>query len=171
MPEIPEPSSDPPQSEGLYLGEWNRSIDDRFRVSLPAIWANELAAGSGECVLAKERPGCVSIWGSKQWEAWLADGVGLVRSKIRSGRLAGRLDQVQKLGRLLSTRHRTVPIAGRGRLAIPDSFREFLEIEPGENVMVVGAAVCVEIWHPRRWSEHIGEHMPGFRDLFDQLAD
>ncbi len=171
MPQNHEPICDAPNNEGLYLGEWSRSIDERFRVSLPLEWASGLAASSGGCVLAKERPGCVSVWNSKQWESWLADGVSLVKSKIQSGRLAGRLDQVQKLGRLLSTRHRTVPIAGRGRLAIPDSFREFLEIEAGENVMVVGAAVCVEIWHPRRWSEHIGEHMPGFRDLFNQLAN
>jgi len=171
MPESSEPTSPAIDAEGLYLGEWGRSIDERFRLSLPVEWTAGLTGESGQCVLAKERPGCVSVWNSQQLESWLADGVNLVRSKIRSGRLAGRLDQVQKLGRLLSTRHRTVPIAGRGRLAIPDSFREFLEIEPGENVMVVGAAVCVEIWHPRRWSEHIGQQMPEFRELLDQLAD
>ncbi|NOY30405.1 MAG: division/cell wall cluster transcriptional repressor MraZ [Planctomycetes bacterium] len=166
-----EPTDTALDSEGLYLGEWSRSIDDRFRLSLPVEWVPGLTDELGQCVLAKERPGCVSVWNSQQWESWLADGVDLVRSKIRSGRLAGRLDQVQRLGRLLSTRHRSVPIAGRGRLAIPDSFREFLEVEPGENVMVVGAAVCVEIWQPRRWSEHIGQQMPEFRELLDQLAD
>jgi len=171
MPESSEPISPAIDAEGLYLGEWSRSIDDRFRLSLPVDWVAGLTGESGQCVLAKERPGCVSVWNSHQLESWLADGVNLVKSKIRSGRLAGRLDRVQMLGRLLSTRHRNVPIAGRGRLAIPDSFREFLEIEPGENVMVVGAAVCVEIWHPRRWSEHIGQQMPEFRELLDQLAD
>lgn len=122
-------------------------------------------------MLAKERPGCVSIWNVQQWEAWLAGGMDLVKSKIRSGRLSGRINEVQQLGRLLSTRHRQVPIGGRGRIAIPDSFRDFLEVEPGAELIVVGAAVCVEVWHPRRWSEHIGEQMPAFRDLFDQLAN
>jgi MraZ protein len=74
-------------------------------------------------------------------------------------------------GRLLSTRHKTVPIAGRGRIAIPDSFRTFLEVEPGGELLVVGAAICVEIWNPTRWSEHIGQHMSEFRDLFDKLAN
>lgn len=171
MPKSSELTGTALDTEGLFLGEWNRSIDERFRISLPSEWAAGLTGESGQCVLAKERPGCISVWNSCQWESWLADGVNLVRSKIRSGRLAGRLDQVQRLGRLLSTRHRSVPIAGRGRLAIPDSFREFLEVEPGENVMVIGAAVCVEIWHPRHWSEHIGQQMPEFRELFNQLAD
>lgn len=159
-----------PDNDDLYLGEWTRSLDERYRLSLPTELAERLSGESGQCVLAKERPGSVSLWNPTQWETSLADGVNLVANKLRSGRLAERLTQVQMLGRLLSTRHRTVPIAGRGRIAIPESFREFLEVEPGGNLMVVGAAVCLEIWHPQRWSEHIGEHMPEFRELFDQLA-
>ncbi len=165
------PTVDSTAKENLYLGEWARSLDERYRLSLPTEWVEGLAGDGGQCVLAKERPGCVSVWNAQQWEAWLADGVSLVTGKIQSGRLAGRLDQVQMLGRLLSTRHRTVPIAGRGRIAIPESFRDFLEVEPGGNLMIVGAAVCVEVWHPKRWSEHLAEHMPEFRQLFDQLAD
>lgn len=160
-----------PEFSDLFLGEWARSLDERYRLTLPGDWATGLSDDDAQCVLAKERPGCVSVWNPRQWDSYLADGVDLVSSKIRSGRLAGRLDQVQMLGRLLSTRHRTVPIAGRGRIAIPESFRDFLEVESGESLMVVGAAVCVELWHPRRWSEHIGQHMPEFRQLFDQLAD
>ena len=157
--------------EGLFLGEFARSLDDRYRLSLPPEWAENLAGESSECMLAKEQPGCLSVWNVQQWQQAMAEGESLVAGKIRSGRLANRLDQVQLLGRLLSTRHRTVPIAGRGRLVIPDSFRDFLEVEPGGEVMVVGAAVCVELWHPRHWSEHIGQQMPQFRQLFDELAD
>lgn len=156
--------------EGLCLGEWTRSLDERYRLSLPSELVSAIAEESGECVLAKERPGCISLWNPTEWKASLADGVSLVANKVQSGRLAGKVTQLQMLGRLLSTRHRTVPIAGRGRIAIPESFRDFLEVEPGGSLMIVGAAVCVEIWHPRRWSEHIGEHMPEFRELFDQLA-
>ena len=171
MPEGVHSGNAIPASEDLLIGEWARSLDDRYRLSLPPECVEQLTAKAGECVLAKERPGCVSVWNSQQWQQWLAEGVSLVIGKIRSGRLAGRLSQVQMLGRLMSTRHRTVPVAGRGRLVIPESFREFLEVEPGGNVLIVGAAVCVELWHPGRWAQHIGEHMPEFRQLFDQLAD
>jgi MraZ protein len=155
----------------LFIGEWSRSVDERFRLSLPQEWADALADDKNECVLAKERPGCVSVWHSAAWGKWLSEGVALVTGKIRSGRIAGRMDQVQMFGRLLSTRHKAVPIAGRGRIAIPESFRTFLEVEPGGELLVVGAAVCVEIWNPTRWSAHIGENMPSFRNLFDELAN
>ena len=103
-------------------------------------------------------------------EADLNGGVELLRTKLRGGRLGSQVGDVQRLGRLLSTRHSTAPIAGRGRIAIPDSFRDFLGVDAGGEVLVVGAAVCVEVWRPDRWGEHIGQHMPQFRDLFDELT-
>ena len=74
------------------------------------------------------------------------------------------------LGRLLSTRHKSVPIAGRGRLLIPEGFRQFLGVEPGGEVLVIGAAVCVEVWRPDAWVGYLDENIPEFRRLFDELA-
>ena len=160
-----------PEAVDLLLGEWPRSIDQRYRLSLPGQWAEMLAGNSGSCIVAKERPGCISLWNSDQWQVWLTNGIELLNSKLSSGRLARRTEEVQMFGRLLSTRHRTVPIAGRGRVAIPDSFRDFLGVEPGGETLVVGAAVCVEVWRPQSWNEHIGQHMPEFRRLFDELTE
>jgi MraZ protein len=180
------PDALPAATSGLFLGEWSRTLDERFRLSLPGEWAQQLtsvaaasspeeAAGdpaqqSRECVLAKELPGCISLWNRRSWETWLAAGIEVIASKVRSGRLDRKIDDVQQLGRLLSTRHRTAPIAGRGRVAVPESFREFLGVDPGGELLVVGAGVCVEVWHPRAWSDHIGARMPGFRSLFEELA-
>lgn len=159
------------KSADLLLGEFARSLDERFRLSLPAGWAEVLAPDGAECLVAKEQPGCLSLWNRQEWQAWLDEGVELLQTKIRGGRLRGRVPEVQMFGRLLSTRHRTAPIAGRGRLAVPETFRGFLGVEPGGELLLVGAAVCVEIWQPEAWRRHIGEHMPRFRDLFNQLTE
>jgi MraZ protein len=71
---------------------------------------------------------------------------------------------------LLSTRHKAVQIAGRGRLLIPEGFREFLQVEAGGDVVVVGAAVCVEIWQPAAWLSYLSRRMPRFRRLFGKLS-
>jgi len=154
----------------LILGESTRSLDQRYRLSIPLELAETLAPGGGECILAKERPGCLSLWNVAQWQARLDAGVQLVESKIEAGRLEGRVEEVQRLGRLLSTRHRLVQLAGRGRLVLPEGFREFLGVEPGGETMVVGAAVCIEIWHPGKWSSYVGDEMPAFRQLLDHLS-
>ena len=36
--------------------------------------------------------------------------------------------------------------------------------------MVVGAAVCVEIWKPAAWLKYLQGRMPKFRRLFHQLS-
>lgn len=154
----------------FLFGEFRRTLDDRFRLSVPSELADPLVAQGNECILAKERSGCLSLWNAEQWAAKLDADVQLVQSKIQAGRLEGRIEEVQMLGRLLSTRHKTVELAGRGRLLLPEGFREFLGVEASGEVMVIGAAVCVELWRPDAWLKHLEEQMPDFRKLLDKLA-
>ena len=154
----------------LILGEFRRTIDDRFRLSIPTELMQLLGEESTELILTKERPGCLSVWNADAWQAKLDAGVDLVKSKIKAGRLDGRLQEVQLLGRLLSTRHKTVQLAARGRLLIPDGFREFLGVVGGGELLVIGAAVCVEIWRPDAWIQHLDERISDFQNLFDTLS-
>ncbi len=154
----------------FILGEFPRTLDERHRLSIPQELADPLMSGGADCILAKERPGCLSLWNAAAWQARLDDGVELVKRKMRAGKLEGKQEEVLRLSRLLSTRHRTVQLAGRGRLAIPDGFREFLQVEQGGDVTVVGAGLCVEIWSPRAWLAYLDEQLPDFRRLFDTLS-
>ncbi|MEM9186568.1 MAG: division/cell wall cluster transcriptional repressor MraZ [Planctomycetota bacterium] len=165
MPDPPIPTE-----PMLIVGEASRSIDDRHRLSLPTAMVIGLGGDHCDCLIAKEWPGCLSLWSRDRWQQRLDQGIALVRSKIQAGRLDGKLRDVQTLGRLLSTRQRPVQLAARGRLVVPEGFREFLGVEPGGTVMVVGAAVCVELWKPETWADCIGEQMPGFRELLDGLS-
>lgn len=151
-------------------GEYRRTIDDRFRLSLPPEFADHIADEDGNIIVAKERNGCLSLWQCDEWQKRLDSGVDLLRQKIDSGRMEGRWNDVQRLGRLLSTRHQKVTLAKRSRLLIPDTFREFLRAEAGKEVVVVGAVICVEIWHPESWLDVLKDEMPEFGDLFKTLT-
>jgi MraZ protein len=154
----------------LLIGEHVRTLDDRYRLTLPAEFTAALIAAGSELVLAKERPGCLSLWPAMAWKPRLEASLEVLRSKLEAGLLAQRVGRLQELGRLLSTRHRVVGLAGRDRLVVPEGFREFLAVEPGNDLLVVGAAVCVELWEPSAWSGFIASEMPGFRDRLDELA-
>jgi MraZ protein len=154
----------------LILGEFSRRLDDRYRLSIPPDFVEKLKAESGDCVLAKERTGCISLWSAADWQAKQAARIELLESRLKLGDLDRNLGRVQELGRLLSTRHRPVQLAGRGRLVLPEGFREFLAVDPGEEIMIVGANVCIEIWNPPNWSDYVKEKMPDFRALFEELA-
>jgi MraZ protein len=156
----------------LFLsGEFKRVVDDRYRITLPPELAEPITDKAGDVIIAKERAGCLSLWQAADWQQRIDEGVGLIRQKIQAGRLEQKWGDVQRLGRLLSTRWRTVRLANRSRLVIPEGFREFLDVPCEGEVMLIGAAICVEIWNPQAWLELLRQEMPAFGGLFKELSD
>ena len=159
--------SDPAE---LLIGEFVRTLDERYRLAVPPELLDPLLAHGPKLVLAKERTGCLSLWSAAVWKPRIDAAVDIVRSKLQAGLLTQRVGQVQDLGRLLSTRHTLVTLAGRSRLVVPEGYRDFLAVEPGADLMVVGAAVCVELWQPAAWNAFVSSEMPGFRRRIDELT-
>ena len=155
----------------ILLGEFRRTIDDRYRLSIPPELADQLHKEGAELVLAKERPGGLGLYNSTPWQGQLDKAVDWVADKVDAGKLGGQVDDLLTLGRLLSTRHCEVQLAGRGRLVIPEGFRDFLGVAPGDPVFVVGAAISVEIWNPPAWVSYLEDRMPEFRSLLTQLSE
>ena len=157
-------------TETLITGEVKRTIDDRYRLTLPPEMAKAITDESGKTVMVKERAGCVSLWRAADWQKRLDDGIAIIEQKMSAGRMEERWSEVQRLGRLLSTRSRDVQLANRSRVLVPEGFREFLNVTPGGEVMVVGAAICIEIWNPANWLELLQAEMPEFSPLFKDLS-
>ncbi len=155
----------------FITGEVRRTVDNRFRVTLPADFAAAVSDSEANCVVARERFGCLSLWRPDAWKQHIDDGVSVLKQKMEAGRLQQRWDEVQRLGRLLSTRHQEVQLGNRSRLLIPENFRDFLAVGAGEDVVIVGAVICVEIWSPDAWLAVLKDEMPGFGTLFKTLAD
>jgi MraZ protein len=156
--------------ETFVTGEFKRVIDDRFRITLPTELAEPISDANGDVIIAKERYGCLSLWRAADWQQRIDDGVGLIRQKITTGRMEQRYGDVQRLGRLLSTRSRIVRLANRSRLVVPEGFREFLDVAANGEVMLIGAAICVEIWNPQAWLELLRQEMPAFGPLLKELS-
>lgn len=159
------------QSETFITGEVKRTLDERHRLTLPQEFAQAVTDHVGETIVAKERFGCLSLWKAEDWQKRLDDGVSILREKIARGRMEQRWSEVQRLGRLLSTRSRTVQLANRSRLTVPEGFREFLGVSGGQDVMVVGAVICVEVWNPHAWLDQLKDDMPEFGPLFKELSE
>lgn len=160
----------PSPPDEFITGEFRRALDDRYRLTLPPEFSTSIVDEAGQTILAKERSGCLSLWKAADWQTRVDDGLSLIREKIRTGRMEQRWTEVQRLGRLLSSRSTEVKLANRSRVLIPEGFREFLGVEKGGDVMVVGAVICVEIWDPEAWLDQLREDMPDFGDLFKQLS-
>lgn len=158
-------------TEQFITGEVKRTLDERYRLALPVEMAEAVTDESGDTIIAKERYGCLSLWRAQDWQKRIDDGVELLRRKMQTGRMDQRWAEVQRLGRLLSTRDRTVKLANRSRLLIPEGFREFLGVAPNAEVMIIGAVICVEIWQPQAWLEVLRQDMPEYGPMFKNLTD
>jgi len=154
----------------LLIGEFVRTLDERHRLALPAELCGQLLANGPRLVLAKERTGCLSLWPASIWKPRIDAAIDVVRSKLQAGLLSQRVGQLQDMGRLLSTRHKVISLTERGRLVVPEGFREFLAVEPNAELVVVGAAVCVELWQPAAWNAFVTVAMPDFRQRMDDLT-
>ena len=154
----------------LITGEIKRTLDERHRLTLPTEMANAVTDENGQTVLVKERAGCLSLWRAADWQKRLDDGIAIIEQKMSAGRMEERWSEVQRLGRLLSTRSKDIQLAKRSRVLVPEGFREFLNVKPGGEVMIVGAAICIEIWNPSNWLELLQEEMPEFSPLFKDLS-
>ena len=161
----------PATPETFITGEIKRTLDERFRLTLPAEFAAAITDEKGNTIIAKERYGCLSLWRASDWQQRINDGVALIRQKIQMGKMEQKWNEVQRLGRLLSTRSQETQLANRSRLLIPEGFREFLDVDKNQDVMVVGAVVCVEVWNPTAWMEQLRQDMPDFGPLFKSLTD
>lgn len=152
------------------LGEYSRKLDERFRLTLPSEFDEQFKPEDGKCVIAKERPGCLSLWDAGLWKEKMDGRTDLILQKLKLGDLEHKTADLQRLGRLLSTRHREIQLAGRSRVLLPEGFREFLGIEPGHEVMVVGALRCIELWHPKKWLEYVEAEIAQFGGLVEMLS-
>jgi MraZ protein len=157
-------------AESFITGEERRTLDERFRLSLPPDMARAVTDEVGSTIVAKERYGCLSLWKAADWQQRIDAGLSLIRQKIQAGRMEQRWEDVQRMGRLLSSRYQTVQLANRSRLLIPEAFRDFLDVAVNQDVVVVGAVICVEVWNPRAWLETLRTEMPSFGPLFKELS-
>ena len=158
------------ETKRLITGEFSRTVDDRYRLSLPDEFREVFKPDEGKCVIVKERPGCLSLWEEAAWEQYHDKRVGMVQQRFDAGDLGRSVAELQRFGRLFSTRYRHIQLAEKGRFLIPEGFREFLAVEPKQDVMVIGAAVCIEIWQPQTWIPYIEGDIQQFNSLMESLT-
>lgn len=157
--------------ESVILGEFRRVFDDRYRIALPAEMVDFLGAATAPAVLVKEQDGCLSVWRPETWNQHYERFMKNLSNKVREDLFESRqIPEVQRLSRLISTRSKHVQLGGRGRLLVPEGFREFLAVEPNQEVMLIGAGVCLEIWRPTAWQAYLKSDLETFNTLFRQMA-
>ena len=140
----------------MLLGEYEHTIDDKNRVTLPARFR---AAFEGGLVLTRGMDGCISAYARADWEA-------LVQSRLAT------LDPLSREGRMMqrfffSGAAEAVPDK-QGRVMVPAALVEAAKLK--KDVVVAGVYDHVEIWDRATWHTHLDEVEGSAENVAERLA-
>jgi transcriptional regulator MraZ len=140
----------------MLLGEYEHTIDDKNRLTLPAKFRRAFEDG---IVVTRGLDGCLHAWPHTAWQE-------LVDSRLAS------LDLLSVQGRRLhrhffSGASETAPDK-QGRVSIPPAL--LVHAKLGRDVVVAGVNDHLEIWDRAAWKRELAEVEGSAEDVAERLA-
>jgi transcriptional regulator MraZ len=140
----------------MLLGEYEHTLDEKNRLTLPARFRTALAGG---VVLTRGLDSCIEAYPSADWQQLVAS------------RLAG-LNPLSHETRILERFYYTGAIEAQpdkqGRVMLPATLIEHAKL--GREVAVVGMRGRIEIWDRAAWRAQIKEVMGSAEHVAERLA-
>lgn len=142
----------------MFLGTHHPKIDDKGRLTLPAKFREDLAAG---VVLTKGQDRSLVVWPAEEFTEY----AGRIREASRSDARARAYSRV-----FFSSAFDQVPDR-QGRVTIPPALRDYaLLTADAANCVVVGNHATVEIWNAQEWDRYLAAQEPQFADLSEEVV-
>ena len=125
--------------ERMFLGEYERGLDSKGRITLPAVFRDAL--GGDGAIITRGMDKCLFLFPRDFFETW--------RQKIKALPLADR--HSRNLRRHIFSGAADIAPDGQGRINLPSWLRQYARLDG--SVIVAGNDTYVEIWDAQRWSE------------------
>ncbi|MGN6430455.1 MAG: division/cell wall cluster transcriptional repressor MraZ [Gaiellaceae bacterium] len=140
----------------MLVGEYEHTIDDKNRLTLPAKFRQAFAEG---LVLSRGIERCLYAYPRSEWAA-------TVQSRL------GELDLLSKEGRLMQRYFfagaAEAEVDKQGRVMVPSSLGSYAGL--GKEVVVAGIHDHLEIWDRAAWRAHLDEIEGSAEDVAERLA-
>lgn len=124
----------------LFLGEYDHSLDERGRVTLPKKIRTEIE--ERELILAKGFDPCIFGFDKNSWEKEAAKHL---ETPVTD-------EDGRKLRRYLFSTAQKVEIDKLGRILMPAQLKEYASI--GRDVIIIGAGDHFEVWDKVAWEKY-----------------
>ena len=122
----------------MFLGEYEHTVDDKGRLTIPAKFREELEGG---VVITRGLDGCLWAYTRSEWEV-LAEKISKLPTTNPAARDFARF--------MFANAFDSIP-ARQGRVLIPQNLRDHADIQ--NETVVIGVMNRVEIWRPDKWAE------------------
>jgi MraZ protein len=140
----------------MLLGEYEHTIDDKNRLTLPARFRRAFEDG---IVVTRGLDGCLYAWTPVAWENYRDTTLSALHPLSQEGRRMHR--------HFFSGASETAPDK-QGRVSIPPALLEHAKL--GRDVVVAGVNDRLEIWDRAAWKRELAEVEGSAEDVAERLA-
>ena len=140
----------------MLLGEYEHTIDDKNRLTLPAKFRRTFEDG---IVLTRGLDGCLWAWTPGAWESYRDTTLANLHPLSQEGRRMHR--------HFFSGAGETAPDK-QGRVSIPPALLAHAKL--GRDVVVAGVNDRLEIWDRAAWQRELAEVEGSAEDVAERLA-
>ncbi len=140
----------------VFMGEFQHSLDDKARLTVPAKFREELGSAF---VVTRGLDRCLFAYPRSDWEA--------LEEKLRSLPLT-RADARQFI-RFFFSGATECELDKQGRIVVPSNLREYASIS--RDCVVIGVGARVEIWDQELWKSYTSDVGNRFGELAESLVD
>lgn len=123
----------------MFIGEYQHTIDEKGRISVPAKFRAELKEGA---VVTRGLDACLFLYTKEEWEKVAMRVAGLPLSQANS----------RAFSRLMLAGAMEAEPDKQGRIGVPEYLREYAKIK--KNVVIAGVGNRLELWNKEEWDAY-----------------
>ena len=140
----------------MFIGEYEHTLDDKKRVSLP----KQFRQGLGKkMVVTRGLDTCLFVYPMSEWKK--------VASKL--DKLSFAQADTRGFNRFILSGAAEVEIDAAGRILIPDHQKDFAGL--GKNVVFAGVSDRVEVWDSEKWKTYKASILSKADQMSEKLGE
>lgn len=141
---------------GMFLGEYQHSIDDKGRIIIPAKFREALGS---DFIITRGLDNCLFVYPRSEWTQ--------LEQRLKS--LPSMAANARAFSRLLFAGASECEWDKQGRVNVPSHLREYAKLE--KECTVIGVSTRVEIWNKTLWEQYSKASQESFNEIAEKLVD
>tara|TARA_Y100001960_G_scaffold116232_1_gene124518 strand:+ start:680 stop:1138 length:459 start_codon:yes stop_codon:yes gene_type:complete len=141
-----------------FTGEYNNSIDQKNRLSIPAKYRKALSpVNNGTFVLTRGFDECLVLYPLDEWK----------KVELQLGSLSSIKIKNRSFVRSIVRCAVHLKYDSQGRIAIPENLLKYAKID--KNVTIIGMIKKIELWSPVLLNDDISPDGDDYEDLANEI--
>jgi MraZ protein len=140
----------------MFMGEFQHSIDDKGRITIPAKFRDSLGA---TFVVTRGLDHCLFVYPQEEWT--------VLENKLKA--LPLMKSDARAFTRFFFSGATECEWDKQGRVNLPANLREYAKLE--KECVVLGVSNRVEIWNRETWQQYFDQSEDAFNEIAEKLVD